>query len=62
MKLLACLKKLKGFEKKFKNVYGNEINILDMYSRGEIEDLGEVEIKDICVNFPAKEVTITVLI
>ena len=61
MKVVDCVKKLRGFEITFKNVYGNKIDLLDMYASGEVEDLGAVKVKDIYVCLVTNEATITVI-
>ena len=46
---------LRKFEKTYKNQYGNSCNLIDLY------ELAQMEVKGISINFPTKEVTITVI-
>lgn len=46
---------LENFEKTYKNQYGNSRNLIPL------DKLPTLEVKGISINFPTKEVTITVI-
>lgn len=57
MTVIEIIKKygLEDFEKEYHNQYGNLCNLINL------DDLKNMEVKSIAINFPTQSVTITVI-